>query len=315
MNTATVQITSPLFPGQVFIIPQESDNIVKSNDGKHKNTISNKKKGKKSEVYPFEIEDMKKIIGYFYGKEMWTHYLIFVMSCNMARRIGDTLSLTWKHIFNPETGRMRTDLLEIVEDKTDKLANPKINTACRKAIELFIEKTGCNPADNNYTEFVFMQHTGTHKGNVITADGYRKALKKAAVAVGIEYNVGTHSTRKTFGKMSRMLHPGDYDSMELLQTIYNHSDTKTTKHYIGLTKQKVDEYYDDMGEFFDEYVTGDKTFEDNSDKPIVSLDSNDLRDIIAAAYKAGSENAGDTDGMTHVEAINEIMKMVEELAK
>lgn len=276
---------------------------------------SNKKKGKKSEVYAFEIEDIKKIIGYFESNKMWIHYLVFVMSLNMARRIGDMLSLTWEHIFNPETGKMRTDLLEIVEDKTDKLANPRINTACRKAIKLFIEKTGCNPADNNYNGYVFMQLTGTHKGNVLTADGYRKALKKAAVAVGIEYNVGTHSPRKTFGKMSRMLHPGDYDSMELLQTIYNHSDTKTTKHYIGLTKQKVDKYYDDMGEFFDEYVTGDKTFEDNSDKPIVSLDSNDLRDIIAAAYKAGSENAGNSDGMTHVEAINEIMKMVEELAK
>jgi len=315
MSTATMQITSPLFPGKVIVFPQEQQGQKLKKDGTPKNIVCNKKKGKKSEVYPFEIEDMKKMIHYFYDNEMWAHYLIFVMSCNMARRIGDTLSLTWEHIFNPETGKMRADLLEIVEDKTDKLANPRINTACRKAIELYIEKTKCNPAENGYKGYVFMQTSGTGKGNVLSADGYRKALKKVAVAVGIEYNVGTHSPRKTFGKMSRMLHPGDYDSMELLQTIYNHSDTKTTKHYIGLTKQKVDKYYDDMGEFFDDYVTGDKTFEDNSDKPIISLDSNDLRDIIAAAYKAGSENAGDSDGMVHIEAINEIMQMIEGLAK
>ena len=115
--------------------------------------------------------------------------------------------------------------------------------------------------------------------------------------------------------VSRMLHPGDYDSMELLQTIYNHSDSKTTKHYIGLTKQKVDKYYDDMGNFFDEYVTGGKEFEDISDRPIVSLDTNDLRDIITAAYRAGKDNAGESDGMVHVEAINEIMQMIEGLAK
>ena len=112
-----------------------------------------------------------------------------------------------------------------------------------------------------------------------------------------------------------MLHPGDYDSMELLQTIYNHSDTKTTKHYIGLTKQKVDKYYDDMGTFFDEYVTGGKTYQDVSDTPIVSLDTNDLRDIVSAAYKAGVENVGTIDSMAHVDAINTIMEMIESLSK
>lgn len=314
MNANTVRTVSPLFESQVIeFIPSKEQKLKK--DGTPKNVSCNKKKGKKSEVYPFQIEDMKKMIEYFADNEMWQCYLIFVMSCNMARRIGDTLSLTWEHIFNPDTRKMRTDLLEIVEDKTDKLANPRINSACRKAIELYIEKTGLNPSENDYKGYVFMQTSGNYKGNVITADGYRKAMKKAAVAVGIEYNVGTHSPRKTFGMMSRMLHPGDYDSMELLQTIYNHSDSKTTKHYIGLTKQKVDSYYDDMGSFFDDYITGDKIYVDVSATPIVSLDTSDLRDIIKAAYKAGQDNAGVADPMAHIDAINEIMAMIESLSK
>lgn len=314
MNANMVRITSPLFPSQVIEFVQPKEQKLKK-DGTPKNIKCNKKKGRKSEVYPFEIQDVKKMITYFEENEMWVQYLIFVFGINMARRVGDTLSLTWEHIFNPETGKMRIDLLEIVEDKTDKLANPHINSACRKAIELFLAKTGVNPAENGYKNYVFMQTSGNYKGNVITADGYRKALKKAAVAVGIEYNIGTHSTRKTFGMISRMLHPGDYDSMELLQTIYNHSDSKTTKHYIGLTKQKVDAYYDDMGTFFDDYVTGDKTYEGVADAPIVSLDTNDLRDIITAAYKAGQDNAGNTDAMVHIETINEIMAMIESLSK
>lgn len=284
-------------------------------DGTPKKTVSNKKKGAKSEVYPFEVEDMKKMISYFSVNNMWQHYLIFVLSCNMARRIGDTLSLTWEHIYDPRNGMMRNDILEIQEDKTDKLANPRINSACSSAINLFIEKTGCDPKANNYKNNVFIQTSGTYKGHVMTADGYRKALKKAALAVGITYNVGTHSPRKTFGMMSRMLHPSDYDSMELLQTIYNHSDSKTTKHYIGLTKQKVDKYYDDMGSFFDDYVTGDKTFEISGNNPVVSLDTNDLRDVIKAAYEAGRNNANESDAMVHVDAITAIIAMVEQLAK
>lgn len=286
-------------------------------DGTPKHIVCNKKKGEKSEVMPFQIADIKRVMDFFKNNEMWQHYLIFVVGCNMARRIGDTLNLRWKDFFNPNTGKMYADLggRGIVEQKTDKLANPHINSACKEAIELYVEKTGVNPAANDYENYVFVQTSGNYKGHLMTADGYRKALKKAAAELGIEYNIGTHSTRKTFGMMSRMLHPNDYDSMELLQTIYNHSDTKTTKHYIGLTKQKVDKYFDDMGEFWNEYVVGGKTYEDVAEKPVVSLDANDLRDIITAAYKAGRENAGKTDGMVHIEAINEIMQMVDELSK
>ena len=309
MNNTMVQITSQLFPGQIFVAadPFEANVPKLKKDGTPKKIAQNKQKGKKSEVYPIEIGDMKKLIAYFNENEMWEHYLIFVLSCNMARRIGDTLSLTWGHIFNPANGQIRTDLLEIVEDKTDKLANPHINSACREAIQLYIEKTGVRPEKNNYSNPVFIQTSGNYRGRVMTDDGYRKALKKAAVAVGIEYNIGTHSPR--------MLHPGDYDSMELLQTIYNHSDTKTTKHYIGLTKKKIDSYYDDFGSFFDDYVTGNKVYEDVSEKPVVSMDANDLRDLIAAAYKAGAENAGNTDPAAHVDAMNQLMSMIDDLRK
>ncbi len=313
-NSNVVQITSPFMPNQIIIMEQPTQVKLKK-DGTPKQIVCNKKRGKKSEVYPFQIDDLKKMTAYFYENEMWHCYLIFVIGVNMARRVGDTLSFTWEHFFNPETGNMRADIMEIVEDKTDKLANPHINSACRKAIALYIEKTGCDPSANGYKNYVFMQYSGTHKGNVLTADGYRKALKKAAIAIGIDYNVGTHSTRKTFGMITRMIHPGDYDSMELLQTIFNHSDTKTTKKYIGLTKKKIDEYYDDMGGFFDDYITGDKEYKAVAETPIVSLDTNDLRDIISATYKAGGDNAGANDPMVHIEAINTIMEMIEGLAK
>ena len=300
----------------IRLVPKADPMPVKlRKDGQPKTIVNNKKKGRKSEVYPFTVQDMKRMVDYLKDNQMWTHYLLFVLSCNMARRVNDTLSLTWEHIFDPKTGNIRSDLLEITEDKTDKLANPRINSACRAAIELYIDQTGCDPSEDTYSKPVFIQHSGTYKGRVLTDDGYRKAIKKAAAAIGIEYNVGTHSPRKSFGMMSRMLHPNDYDSMELLQTIYNHSDTKTTKHYIGLTKQKVDTYYDDMGSFFDDYVTGDKEFVVQSESPVVSMDSNDLMDVVKAAYEAGRNNANSTDAMIHVEAITTLMSMIEQLQK
>lgn len=288
MNTALV-LNQEMENGNVIQFPTPKKN-------------SNKKKGAKSEVQPFEVNDIKMMTKYFEDNKMWTQYLLFTVGCNMARRVGDTLTLTWEHFYNPATGNFRTDILEITEDKTDKLANPRINKAVRDAILKYIAETGCDPSENGYKNHVFTQLTGTHKGNVITSDGYRKALKKAAVAVGIEYNVGTHSPRKTFGMVSRMLHPNDYDSMELLQTIYNHSDTKTTKHYIGLTKKKIDQYYDDMGTFFGDYVTGDKEYKQSMQKPTITLEWADLRDVLGML-------TGD------VEQLNAAIDLLEQLAK
>lgn len=297
----------------------ESTKIIRlfsSNKEQTSKKPNNKKKGKKSEVYPFKtVEDIKKMLDCYIENEEWLHYLYFVLGLNLARRVNDMLSLRWFNFFNPANGEFRDDILEIAEDKTDKLANPRINSACKAAIKLYIEKTGCNPALENYSLPVFLQLSGNYKGRVMSDDGVLRALKKYAAKVGISYNVGTHSLRKTFGAMTRMLHPYDYDSMELLRTIYNHSDTKTTGRYIGLTKQKVDSYYDDMGNFFDNYVTGNQEFEQGSIAPIISLESNDLRDVIKAAYEAGQKNANTNESSVHIDAINEIITLAEELKK
>lgn len=299
----------------ILRFPQQLDNVKLKKDGTPKIISQNKKTGKSSEVFHLEIKDMQKMVSYFKEKEQWLPYLIFVLSCNMARRVGDTMSLTWENFYNPATGKMRSDLLEICEDKTDKLANPRINSACRNAIQLYIEKTGCDPAKDNYTVPICMQLSGNYKGRVLSESSYYKNVKKAAASVGIDYNVGTHSPRKTFGMLNRMLHPGDYDSMEILQTIFNHSDAKTTRHYIGITKQKVNQYYDDFGDFFDRHVIDSAEYRDRSSDVFVNLESNDLMDIIKIAYDMGKTNADNADPMVHVDAISYLLSLVDEFKK
>lgn len=284
-------------------------------DGTPKILSQNKKAGISSEVFHLEIADMQKMVTYFKDNEQWLPYLIFVLSCNMARRIGDTMQLTWKNFYNPSTGKMRSELLEICEEKTDKLANPRINSACRNAINLYIEKTGCDPSKDNYTVPICMQLSGNYKGRVLSTSSYYKNVKKASAAVGIEYNVGTHSPRKTFGMLNRMIHPEDHDSMEILQTIFNHSDTKTTKHYIGITKQKVNQYYDDFGDFFERHVINKIGYRDQSSDVFVTLEANDIKDIIKIAYDMGESNCGNQDAMSHVDAIAYLLSLVDEFKK
>ena len=333
MKTNTMTISSPLLFGNVTFtaeIPVQSQPKLKK-DGTPKNILQNKKQDKKTEVFAFPISDIKKITKYFIENEKWQHYLIFVVGINMARRIGDTIpvkdrdgkpknenlpyGLLWKHFFNPVTGTFRNDLFEIVEDKTDKFATPHINSAVKKAIKLYCEKTGLNPADNDYNNPVFIQTSGNYKGRVISYDCYRKGLKKAAASIGFTENVAAHSTRKTFGMITKMIHPGDNNIMELLQDIFNHSSTKVTNRYIGMTKKDVDKCYDDMGNFWDKYIEGGENFKDTSNQPIISIDVNDLRDVIKSAYAAGADNAGATDPTVHLEAMNNILAMIDGLKK
>ena len=287
--------------------------LPKASDSQYYYVSNNKKKGVKSEVYAFEIQDLKNLLQYFQDKEMWLQYLALILSCNLARRASDILALKWSNFYDPKNGKLRSEI-NIVEKKTDKLANPYINSAIKSAFDLYISKTGCDITANNYENPIFLKLGGTHFGTVITESGWLKSLKKAGNAVGITYNIGTHSPRKTFGKFTRMLHPNDYDSMQLLQTIYNHSSEAVTKNYIGLTKEKVNKYYSDMGEFFDSYITGNAEFDDKSDSPMTTLNSNDLRDIVKMAFESGM-NVDKSDPMAVASAISEIYSRIEELKK
>ena len=187
--------------------PKSKKPIKLKKDGTPKKISYNKKKGEKSEVYPFKIDDMKRVLRYFADNEMWIHYLMFVLSCNLGRRVSDTIKLKWSDIFY-KTGEMRGDIT-IKEKKTDKHITLRLNIACRDGINLYVAKTGCDVSANNYENHVFLQVTGNFAGRVISSSAYLKALKKAGEELGIKYNIGTHSARKTFGMICKIIHPGD----------------------------------------------------------------------------------------------------------
>ena len=71
-------------------------------------------------------------------------------------------------------------------------------------------------------------------------------LKKAAQAVGITYNVGTHSLRKTFGYWQLKAHQNDAIFLCHLQEMFNHATPKVTLRYCGLEDENMEQYYNDV---------------------------------------------------------------------
>ena len=277
-----------------------------------------KKRGQKSEVFAYESDDMKKVLAYFVSKEMWIHYLLFALQFNTARRVGDMIGycnkdtgkkvdgLHWFDFFHPDTGSFRQDIRSFCEQKTGKLASPRINDAMKDAILLYCEKTGCDPSSNHYSNPVFLQLSGTHKGKVLSYSGAQKAIKEASSACGIDYNTGTHSARKSFGATTKLLHPGDASCMEALQGIYNHSSSAITNRYIGLTKKKTDAYVDDIGDFFTEYAVKGKEIPLSVGSPVITVDTEAMFDLIKDAFNAGKMSDGSNDADLVIALMNRL---------
>lgn len=212
--------------------------IPKSND----NYKANYKVGEKQEVYPFRTkEDLELMHNYFIEHKHYRDDLMFVIGINVGLRAGDLLALTWKQILEFDGDSFNVvDCITIKEEKTDKFRTFYLNNSCKKAIAEYYCGLKKKP---EIDEYIFKSRKGDSHIEVRPAG---LILKKAALAVGIKYNVGTHSMRKTFGYWQLKAHQGDAIFLCELQEMFNHSSPKITLRYCGLEAEKMKQYYNDV---------------------------------------------------------------------
>ena len=66
-----------------------------------------------------------------------------------------------------------------------------------------------------------------------------RIIRDAGREVGIDYKIGTHTLRKTFGYH----HYKKFKDIALLQEIFNHSSPSITLRYIGVNQDRIDVTY------------------------------------------------------------------------
>lgn len=284
------------------------------------------KKNMKTEVDPFwNVEDIVGMIKYFEDKGMWHWWWVFHAGLLLGRRVGDTMMLKFSDFFYPD-GRMK-DEFDILEEKTDKVNKPYISDACKKALQTYIEKMEINVTDR-YNYFI----VSTQKKDSLMAEyrmfseledfdleewesemeqandshiaAFRKQFKLAAQACGIQYQVSTHSLRKTLGYYSVKLHPYDNTVVDILQKMYGHSDRNTTLIYTGLSRESEIKLYNDMGNFLEDIKEGRKPVIKNS--PVIPLKSEDFRELLSKCWDMAQSGADKFEGL------NELISLAEE---
>lgn len=147
--------------------------------------------------------------------------LIFTMGTNCGLRISDILNLDVLDVKDK-------NYINIVEKKTNKPKRFPINIKLKPMLEKFTK-------DRMLNEPLFLSIFGNRMERTQCYRIINEACRKA----GVEYKVGTHTLRKTFGYH----HYQKFKDVVVLQKIFNHYSPQITLRYIGIDQDMIDESY------------------------------------------------------------------------
>lgn len=261
-------------------------------------------------------EDLTKIYHHLLEKKRWNIYLLFVLNYNLSRRIGDLLNLKWSDLFD-EYWKIKK-YWSLTEGKTKKPNDIKINRAVNIGFKTYFEnETAFEKTEKNYHQKIFMQLHGTHKGNVITQEGYRCALKKVEKELKLEKQLRSHVFRR--GSLTNMIesHPNDPKAKTIVMDIGNWSSERMMTHYMGESAKNKEKYFDDLGDDFIRYAINGEEVPFHKKVPQVMCNTSKLLECMreSAMYfmVKGIENATETDPKVIINVVNDAMKKVEEM--
>lgn len=150
--------------------------------------------------------------------------LYIMFQINTGLRYSDLKKLSDKDI---NEAIKNDNHLKIKEQKTKKEREILLNNYVLKCYEIF-PKVG----------YLFK----TQKGTVHTAQNLNQQLKKI-FADEDKINISTHSLRKTFSRKFYDEAENKEDALVMLSDILNHSDTKITRRYLGITRDEISNIY------------------------------------------------------------------------
>ena len=169
------------------------------------------------------IRDKKKIelVKVILKKTWFRNYLLFLVGINSGLRISDILNLNVGDVRNKT-------YIDIIEKKTNKPKRFPINTKLKPLFEKFT-------LGRNDKEPLFLS---VFNNRMERTQCYR-IINLACREAGVDYKIGTHTLRKTFGYH----HYQKFKDVVVLQKIFNHYSPQITLRYIGIDQDMIDNSY------------------------------------------------------------------------
>ena len=170
------------------------------------------------------------------GREGDRNVLLFTLGINTAYRISDLGKLRLRDVLEVSgNGRIvARDRLTIREQKTGKHNSVILSDKLRRNI-LDYCKTHFDQALTLRSFDGYLFPSGRDRTQPLSRQSVWRIISTAGSQVGLEH-IGTHTMRKTFGYW---LYKSGV-SVEIIQQLLNHSNSKTTLRYIGITQDDKD---------------------------------------------------------------------------
>jgi integrase len=182
------------------------------------------------------IRDRKKIAqvkNLLRGQQRYRDLLLFVVGINSALRISDLLTLCIGH-FLDEQNRIN-HRFEIHEQKRGKRHEVVINNSIQEALEEYFK--AYPGIEDSSDHFVFFNTKTNDFTEPIKRGQAWKFITTICREIGLRGNYGTHSLRKTWGYHARL----QGVDLALIMHKLNHSSIATTKRYLGITDEELQE--------------------------------------------------------------------------
>jgi len=156
---------------------------------------------------------------------------IFTLGINTNLRASDILRITIGHVrhLGPE------EHFVIREKKTGKEKAITINKTVHAAIRQLIQTL---PADTPDETPLFRSRKGDAKA--LTVSYLHKLVKGWCREINLVGNYGSHTLRKTFGYMHRVVNHTD---LPTLMQMFNHSTQRQTLSYLGIQAEEIKSAY------------------------------------------------------------------------
>lgn len=151
----------------------------------------------------------------------YRNYIILIVGVNTGNRIETILEQTPRDY----SGYRFTS----TEHKTGKLQQYDLNEDVYKIVKKYIDYCGFTT-----NQFMFPPKLGSK--DALTRQRCWRMIKDLAKEAGIEYEVGCHSLRKSYG---RWIYDDTHDLL-LVQSLLGHNSAETTMRYICLEANEIE---------------------------------------------------------------------------
>ena len=190
-------------------------------------------------VQPIRLQSERDAIDSYLMHKNPRDRVMFALGIYMGRRISDLVSLNVRDVaYIDRKGRLCIcERLVIQERKTGKFADLVIHPKVRRILSKYLRqrRKHCETLGALLNEPLLKSKKSRRNGQYrITRRHALRVLTNAAHDCGLNYKIGTHSLRKTFGYIHGT-------SIELIQKMLNHSSPEVTLSYIGITRDDMDE--------------------------------------------------------------------------